>query len=285
MKSNIIPTEENEYLKVLSAVDENIRSVYFIGKLPKGRIPTVAVVGSRKPTAYGLEIAGRLAYDAAKKGAVVVSGLAYGIDAVAHTAALEAGGRTIAVLAHGLDTIYPPRHRQLAERIVGNGGALISEYPEGIPPYKAHFLARNRIVSGLCDVLVVVEAAARSGTLSTAAHALNQGKTVCAIPGNVTSPISAGCNSLIRQGATLVRDSDDVLDELGLAAELRQTSFSLADNVEEDAIVKALKNGVRDGDELLRHSGLDAPVFSQTLSMLEIKGTVKNLGANNWSLK
>lgn len=285
MKSNTVPTGESEYLKVLAAVDESIGSVYLIGELPEIRRPTVAIVGSRKPTAYGLELAYRLAYDAAAAGAVVVSGLAYGIDAAAHKAALEAGGCTIAVLAHGLDTIYPPRHQQLAKQIVSSGGALMSEYPEGTPPYKAHFLARNRIVSGMCDVLVVVEAASRSGTLSTAAHALNQGKTVCAIPGNVTSATSAGCNALIRQGATLLRDSRDLLEELGVAGDARQTSLGLAETAEEDAVLRALKQGIRDGDDLLQACGLAAPLFSQTLSMLEIKGTVKSLGANKWTIK
>lgn len=285
MKINIIPTDKSDYLKVLHSVDESIRTVYSIGNLPETSVPTVAVVGSRKPTPYGLELARRLSYDAAKRGAVVVSGLAYGIDAAAHRAALEAGGTTIAVLAHGLDTIYPPGNRQLAEDILRGGGALLSEYSEGIPAYKAHFLARNRIVSGLCDVLVVIEAAARSGTLSTAAHALRQGKTVCAIPGNVTSPASAGCNALIRQGATLLRGSEDLMEELGLTSQPHQTALGLADTAEEDAILKALKKGLRDGDELLQSSGLDAAAFSQALSLLEIKGDIRSLGANNWTIK
>lgn len=285
MKSNRVLTGKSEYLKVLASIDERLSSVYLIGNVPEQRRPTVAIVGSRRPTGYGLEMAYRLAFDAAKQGAVVISGLAHGIDAAAHRAALEAGGTTIAVLAHGLDIIYPATNQQLAQHIISSGGALISEYPEGTTPFKAHFLARNRIVSGLCDVLVVVEAAARSGTLSTAAHGLNQGKTVCAVPGNVTSPTSAGCNALIRQGASLLRDSNDLLEELGLSDTGRQARLPLADTPEENAILKALQSGVRDGDELLQVSGLTAPLFSQALSMLEIKGTVRSLGANNWSIK
>lgn len=284
-KSNRASTDKHEYLKVLASIDEKLTSVYFIGKLPEERLPTVAIVGSRKPTAYGLEMAYRLAYDAASRGAVVISGLAHGIDAAAHKAALEAGGTTIGVLAHGLDMIYPAANEQLARRILDHGGALLSEYPEGIRPLRHHFLARNRIVSGLCDVLVVVEAAARSGTLSTAAHGLSQGKVVCALPGDATKPTSAGCNALIRQGAVLLRGSDDLLEELGVSSQVHQVSFGFAENQEEDCILKAMKKGIRDGDELLTTSGLAAPVFSQTLSMLEIKGVVKSLGANNWSIK
>lgn len=285
MKINRVATGANKYLKVLSSIEEELKSVYLIGNLPEDRLPTVAIVGSRKPTSYGLEMAYRLSYDAAQRGAVVVSGLAYGIDAAAHKAALDAGGRTIAVLAHGLDKVYPGGNQQLAERIAASSGALLSEYPQGTEALKHHFLARNRIVSGLADVLVVIEAATRSGTLSTAAHALAQGKTVCAVPGHVTSPTSAGCNALIRQGAVLVRGSQDIYEELGLQQGPAQAGLPFADTPEEDAILRALKKGYRDGDVLLGESGLDAALFSQTLSLLEIKGVIKSLGANTWSIK
>lgn len=283
-KINRISPDDNAYVQIISAIDSSIKTLYYRGSLPNDRRPSVAIVGARKLTAYGKEMAYRLAYDLAKKGVVIVSGLALGIDAVAHRGALDAGGTTVAVLANGVDKITPTTHRELGERILSQGGAIISEYEPGTQPYKEHFIARNRIVSGLSDALIVVEAAKRSGTLSTAGFALDQGKAVFALPGNVTSLQSEGCNELLKQGAMPVTEATDVLKVLNLHDEAIQPKLIFGDNDEENAILDLMKNGIREGDVLLRQSGLSAALFNQTLTMLEIKGVVRALGGNQWAL-
>lgn len=285
MKINRITTEKEEYLQRSIDLDDFPKKLYILGNLPKKNLPTIAIVGSRKPTQYGREVTERLAGDLARAGVVVISGLALGIDSIAHRAALEAKGITIAVLANGLDTIYPRNHQALAKQIVENDGAILSEYESGTPPLPFRFLQRNRIVSGLADGIVVVEAATRSGTLSTAAHALDQSKEVFAVPGNITSPLSSGCNALIKQGATPVTDTKDILDIIVPSDKTEQTQFILGDTPEEVSILQLLQSGLRDGDELLQKTKLDPTTFNQTLTMLEIKGMIKPLGANQWTLK
>lgn len=282
---NELTLDTSEYLQVLQNIAKPPKSLYVIGSLPETRKPSVAIVGARKVTSYGRDVGYRLAYELAQRGVVIISGLAIGMDGVAHRAALEAGGMTIAVLAGGLDTIYPASHQELAEKIVQKGGALLSEYPPEERPLRYRFLERNRLVSGLADVVLVVEAASRSGTLATAGFGLEQGKDVAAVPGNITSPMSAGCNHLIRTGATPVTSSDDVLELLGLDSEPAQTPLTMADNPSEAAILKALQSGVSDGHELEAASKLDASEFQQTLSMLEITGRIRALGNNQWGLR
>lgn len=285
MKINTITTDKEEYLQGSLHIDHFPKKLYILGKLPEKNIPTIAIVGSRKPTQYGREVTERLAGDLARAGVVVISGLALGIDSIAHRAALEAKGITIAVLANGLDTIYPRNHQALAQQIVKNHGAILSEYEPGTPPLPFRFLERNRIVSGIADGIVVVEAATRSGTLSTAAHALDQNKEVFAVPGNITSPLSSGCNALIKQGATPVTKVEDILEIIMPNSKTEQTQFILGDTPEEVSVLQLLQKGLRDGDELLQQTKLEPVVFNQTLTMLEIKGQIKPLGGNQWTLK
>jgi len=256
-----------------------------MGQLPLERIPTVAIVGTRKPTAYGKEVTYQLAYDLAQKGVVVISGLALGIDGVAHRAALDAGGITIAVLACGLDTIYPASHKQLADEIIRSGGAIISEYEPDVEARDFQFLARNRIVSGLSDAIIVTEAATRSGTLATVHHALDQGREVFAVPGNITSPLSAGCNALIKQGAAPVTSITDILQIIAPDLLESQQSLALGNSPTETKIIQLIQSGTRDGDQLLQDSGVEASEFSQALTMMEITGIVRALGGNQWTLK
>lgn len=245
--------------------------------------PHVAIVGSRKVTAYGRAVTMQLASDLAKGGVVVVSGLALGIDGIAHGAALEAGGLTVAVLAGGLGKIYPSSHHNLAQRIVAQGGALISEYPSGTPSLKHHFVERNRIVSGLSHAVLITEAAERSGTLHTASFALEQGRDVLAVPGNITSPQSAGTNRLLKSGAIPITCAEDVFRALGL--QTRPTIRSvLGDTPAEQSILNVLATGESDGDTLLQKSGLEVQVFNQTLTMLEIRGNILSIGGNKWTL-
>jgi len=191
------------------------------------RGPCVAIVGARAATAQGRDVAGRLAGDLARAGVTVVSGLAVGIDAAAHRGALAAGGRTVAVQACGPDAVYPPGHRRLAAEIAA-GGAVVTEFPPGTPPLRYHFPLRNRLISGLSRAVVVVEARLRSGSLGTAAHALEQGIEVFAVPGPVTSPTSAGSNRLLRDGARICLEADDVLRELALRCAPRRLAESPA---------------------------------------------------------
>lgn len=286
LEINKISPDESSFLQIISNIDQTIKSLYFIGSLPQRRLLSVAIVGTRKPTPYGREITYDFSFRLAKKGIVIISGLALGTDGIAHQAALDAGGITIAVLPSSVDAIYPYSHRSLAQKIIRGGGAVISEYAPGHTiAYKNQFIERNRIVSGLSDGLLITEAAERSGTLATAGFALNQGKPVMAVPGNITSPMSAGCNKLIATGATPVTKLDDILDELGIAGDDPQTSLPLGDNPQEQKILQLIAGGLRDGELLQRTSGLSAAQFSQTLTMLELTGRIHALGANQWSIK
>ena len=245
--------------------------------------PRIAIVGSRRVTPYGQAVTSQLATELARAGVVVVSGLAYGIDSIAHRAVLEAGGLTIAVLAGGLDEIYPRGHQGLAAQIVQQGGALISEYPEGTKSYKPNFIARNRLVSGLSQAVLITEAADKSGTLHTATFALEQGKDVLAVPGNITSPQSVGTNRLIKTGAVPVTCIEDVFRALGLKspAKLRRPQGG---NPTEQVVIDLIAGGLDDGAVLLEQSQLEVTQFNQALTMLEISGKIRSLGNNRWTL-
>lgn len=285
MKINRLSPDKHSYLQIISTIAKTPEKLYFVGELPSQRQPTVAIVGTRKPTAYGKEVAHQFAYDLAKKGVVIISGLALGIDAIAHQAALEAKGTTLAVLANGLSHVYPATNRQLADKIIDNGGALISEYPPETEARAYRFLERNRIVSGLSDAVIVVEAAIRSGTLATVAHALEQGREVFVVPGNITSPLSAGCNALLKQGAHPATCAEDILEVIAPQLLSAQTTLSLGNTPLETMILELLKSGVRDGDELQMRSGAPATEFATSLTMMEISGTIRPLGGNQWTIK
>lgn len=287
MKINHISPEKNEYINILTSVDSAPKTLYYLGILPQKRQPSVAIVGTRKPTAYGKEVAATLAEQLARRGVVIVSGLALGIDAIAHKACLDAGGTTIAVLGNGLHKIYPHTNRALGERIIAEGGAIISEFEEGMEPLPYNFLKRNRIVSGLADAVVIVEAATRSGTLNTAMHALNQGRDVFAVPGNITSPLSAGCNALLTQGAMPATSADDILTAImphQSPTDSAQAALPLGSTPLENDILQLLHSGIRDGDELQTRLQVPASELNSALTMLEINGTITALGNNKWRL-
>lgn len=285
-KINEVLPDKIKFLQIVSTIADPPKKLYVCGELPPEHVPTVAIIGSRKPTTYGTEVVTLLASQLAARGIVIVSGLALGIDGLAHKAALEAGGIAIAVQGGGLDKIYPSSHSQLAKKIIEKGGALISEYPPGMPALQYQFVARNRIVSGLSDMVIVIEAAAKSGTLITAGFAMEQGRIVGAIPGNITSPTSAGCNNLIKQGAVPITSVDDVLFELGLNNKnAAQMPLILGDTPAEQAIIDALRKGLRDGEEIRRSGKLSPSDYSQALSMLEIKAVIRPLGADRWTFR
>jgi DNA processing protein len=246
--------------------------------------PCVGIVGSRKVSPYGREVTRRLATDLAKSGVVIVSGLALGVDSIAHQAALDAGRYTIAVLPSPLETVYPASHRNLAKTITERGGALVTEYTPGTPALRHNFIARNRIIAGLSNALLVTEAALKSGSLHTARFALEQGIDVFAVPGNITSETSEGTNNLLRAGAQVATCAQDILRELHISGAQVQQALALGDNAEEQAILDMLAQGISDGNELHALSKLRIEQFNQALTMLEINGKIRSLGANHWSL-
>jgi DNA processing protein len=220
-------------------------------------------------------------------GVTIVSGLARGIDAIAHITALESDGRTISVLGSGMDRIYPPENKGLAARIVENRqGAIFSEYGLGVEPEAGNFPPRNRIISGLALGVIVVEAGERSGALITAKYALEQDRDVFAVPGNINSTASKGTNRLIQDGAKLISSAADVLEELNLKMVFEQTAVQMAlpASAEEAAIMAQLSAQPIHVDELSRATGLSSSVLSSTLTLLELKGIVQQVGGMNYTL-
>ncbi len=267
----------------LQTIPSPPRELFVIGELDSLlKRPCLTVVGSRKVTPYGKAVTEQLVREAAQAGVVIISGLAFGVDSIAHRAALSVGGLTIAVLPSGLDQVYPRAHTQLAREIIEKGGALVSEYPDGSEPYKTNFIARNRLVAGLGDALLVTESAIKSGTLHTVNFALEQGKTVLAVPGNITSQMSQGTNNLIKTGATPVTDTQDIFDCLNIKS-TEITDELIANNQEEQIILQLLNQNISDGSDLLTRSKLSPTLFNQTLTMLEITGRIKALGNNKWA--
>lgn len=239
--------------------------------------PAVAVVGSRRCTRQGRDIAFALARDLAAQGLTIVSGLAYGIDAAAHRGALaSAAAPTVAVLGSGLDRIYPQSHERLAAEIVEHGGALVSEYEPTSGPRKHHFPARNRIVSGLCLAVVIVEASERSGSLITARLALEQGRDVMAVPSLVSSPLAAGCHRLIRQGAALVECAEHVLEALGLEPKPETAGASLP--AKDDIVLRQVEATATPLEMIVAGSGLAVEDVLERLAELEIDGRVAMQG-------
>lgn len=283
MKINNISVSDPCFSKTLANIPRAPKTMYVLGN-PVVQGSAVAIVGTRKPTTYGTAITLELAEKLAKRGVVIVSGLALGVDGIAHQGALNVGGRTLAVLASGVDIISPSSHRHLAEQILAKNGAILSEYTPGTPPLAHQFLERNRLVSGLADAVIVTEASAKSGTMNTVMHALEQGRDVYAVPGNITSPSSAGCNKLIEQGAVPIIDIDAFVDRITPRENVPKQQLLLAETPEEQIILELIHSGMSDADELGKKSRLDAATFSTTLTMLELRGVIRPLGANHWSL-
>jgi DNA processing protein len=247
--------------------------------------PCLAIVGSRAVSAYGREVTAQLARELAARGVVIISGLAYGVDSIAHKAALEVGGATIAVLPGPIEVVYPRAHQQLAQAIVNKGGALMSEYSGAAQGFDYQFVARNRLIAGLADAVLITEAALKSGSLHTARFALEQGKDVLAVPGNITNPVSVGTNNLIKAGATPITAYTDVLHALGLEEAMTQTRLHRGSTPAEQCVLDLLQLGICEGDALLKDSNLSVSDFSQALTMLEIAGAVRPLGSNQWRLQ
>ena len=277
-------TLNNTYLtEVLQGVAQPPTELYIQGPLEEFLAsPRVALVGSRKVTPYGRAVTIKIARELAERGVVIVSGLALGTDSIAHAAALEVGGKTIAVLPSSLTDIYPRTHHSLARQILQTNNVLVSEYSQDGTPHKHQFIARNRLIAGLSQAVLIPEAAEKSGSLHTASFALEEGKMVLAVPGNITSEFSRGTNNLIKAVATPVTSVSDVLEALGLSVQPQTAPAGRSD--EETIILQLLYAGTSDASELQLQSNIEAALFNQTLTMLEITGRIRPIGAGHWSL-
>ena len=283
----ILSESDPRYPRMLREIPDPPGVLFVRGELKPQDALAVGIVGTRHGTPYGLRQAERLAGSLARAGLTVVSGLARGVDAAAHRGALAAGGRTIAVLASGVLNIYPPEHDSLADEVAA-AGAVLSEQPSQSPPLAGTFPQRNRLISGLSLGVIVVEAADRSGALITARHAMEQGREVFAVPGNVDGRASRGCHRLIRDGAKLIESADDVLQELGPLVEAAPRDdgrvihhpAELMLNEIEQQVLAALGGEAITIDQLVVASGLPVPSVLATLSALEMRHLVRRLSGS-----
>jgi DNA processing protein len=275
----VLTSVDEDYPARLKEIEQPPPVLFVRGEwLPEDEF-AVAIVGTRRVTAYGRQVTEQLAEHLAGAGLTVVSGLARGVDAVAHTGALDAGGRTVAVLGCGVDKIYPPENRGLAERIMARG-CLLSDYPLGTAPESSNFPPRNRIISGLSLATVVVEAGETSGALITAEFAAEQGRDVFAVPGSVMAPQSKGTNRLIRDGAAPLLNPQDVLEALSLTrvGEQKAARRTLPTNDVERRLIGALGTEPLHVDDLRNQTGLPVEQVSAALVMMELKGMVRQVG-------
>ena len=249
-------------------------------------LPIVAIVGSRKVDSYGIHATRMLSHDLASQGIIIASGMALGTDAIAHRACLEAGMPSIAVLASGINNLTPKSNHDIAMKILSTG-VILSENDGDYSPHEYDFLIRNRLISGLSAGVIVTQAAARSGSLNTARHALEQGKVVMAVPGPITNPLCEGPNNLLKMGAVPVTCAEDVLKALSIVVpDKSEKDYELlAGNEQELLIIRKMQDGTTDGELLAQQTGLSAQEFNVHLTMLEIRGIIMPLGANHWTLQ
>ena len=284
MKINAVRPQDNIFTNQLASIAKVPNTLYYCGELPSTPVKSVAIVGSRKPTPYGKSVTEKIVHALAEHNVTIISGLALGIDSIAHRAALKFNTPTIAVMARGLNGIYPASHFSLSREIVKAGGALISTYPADMPAQPYHFLERNRIISGLSSIVIVTEAAVKSGTLNTASHALEQGKDVFAVPGNITSPMSAGCNRLIRQGAQPLIDTSDILSALGIKSQKTTPQTPVRKNKTEQLIINAILAGAKDTNQIINTTNISPSSIFVTLSTLEIAGIIESSPEGVWTI-
>jgi len=276
-----ISFDDEQYPALLKEIPDPPARLFCRGQLPHSDSICIAIIGTRKATAQGKIMAQRIARDLAANGIVIVSGLAIGIDTVAHKGALEAQGRTIAVLANGLDNVYPAQNTSLASDLLAHGGAILSEYPTGTPAYPNQFLERNRIVSGLCVATIVVEAPERSGTLATARFALEQGREVFVVPGPADHPNYIGSHRLIRDGARLVAAASDIYEDLGIDPKPQsypqRSLFGQEGTPVEHAIITALTEAGKPMsiDKIAERTTMEARAINAALASLVMAELVK----------
>ncbi|MCK4852064.1 MAG: DNA-processing protein DprA [Candidatus Omnitrophica bacterium] len=286
---SILCSGDGAYPEALRCIYDPPPVLYFKGSLQRNDADAVAIVGSRRCSAYGLQMAERLAFDLAKQGITIVSGMARGIDEAAHRGAVKAGGRTIAVLGSGFRYVYPPDSERLVSLILENG-AVITEFASGVEPFKGNFPRRNRIISGLAKGVVVVEAAKKSGALITADFALDQGKEVFAVPGRADFYTSGGTNRLIQNGAKLVTCAEDILEELNMEPEAKcherpEAGCSREERLSgaEEKVIRTLdKNTPVHIDRIQESTGIDRSRLPEVLLKMEIRDFIKPLPGNTY---
>lgn len=279
---------DEEFPDKLRKIEHSPHGIYVKGKLPDIRFPVVAVVGARECSGYGRDVAGYISYGLSKRGVQIISGMARGVDYMAHCGAIRAGAHTFAVMGCGLDICYPPENYSLFCEMEKRGG-IISEYPPGTKPVPGNFPYRNRIIAGLCDAILVVEARERSGSLITADFALSQGKDVFAVPGRINDSLSKGCNDLIRLGAGLVQTPEDILDALELSFphlcrvfEGKEEPVGLNGNlrVQEEKVYGLLGTEPRHVSSIIEETGLPVSQVTEALFELEKAGIIAVCGQN-----
>ncbi|MEK7067959.1 MAG: DNA-processing protein DprA [Patescibacteria group bacterium] len=283
---SIITYQDPSFPKLLLEIPKFPPLLYFRGNMENAEELCVAVVGTRKITTYGRSVIPDLVAPLVDAGVVIVSGMAFGVDSEAHKQALIKHKRTIAVLGGGLDdqSLYPKHHQLLAHEILDSGGALLSEYPPGTPNFKQHFVARNRIISGMCIGTLVVECDLESGSLITAKHALEQNRQVYAVPGPIYASQSRGPNNLIKMGAKAVIDANDILEDLNLKSLPLEidSQKTLGDNPVEAKLLEIITKEPMIINEIIKISKLDAGEVTSALTFLEMKGKVRNLGGQQY---
>jgi DNA processing protein len=286
MYVNSLKLDDPCFPEVLKHISGPPKELFWTGENPQNwlEFPKVAIVGSRKISPYGKEVTTKLATELAHAGIAIISGLAFGVDACAHQATINAKGLAVAVLPTSLDNIQPVTNQNLARQIIQSGGTLITEYSKSSFVAKSNFIERNRIVSGLCDALLITEAAVNSGSLHTARFALEQGRTVMVVPGNITSPTSEGTNNLIKTGAIPVTCADDIFFALKINPQKQKSSRVFRGTTNEEKILELIKSGVQVQEDLALATNMDAAVIGSVLTMLEINGYIRAVGAGNWTL-
>jgi len=279
----ILTWADEEYPNRLREIDQPPPILYIRGEYLQDDLFAVAIVGTRKVTAYGRQVTEEIASFLASNGISVISGLARGVDAIAHQSALRAGGRTIAILGSGVDKIYPPEHRGLADQIKERG-AIISDYAVGTPPDASNFPPRNRIISGLSLAVVVIEAAETSGALITAEFAAEQGREIFAVPGSILAPQSKGTNRLIQKGALPLLTPDDLMQALDLTriGEHKSARKVIPTDETEAKVLSVLSSEPLHVDEIRNQAGLPIEKISATLALMELKGMVRQVGGMNY---
>lgn len=282
LNAHIITWADSQYPENLRHIADAPPLLYVRGTLLPSDLLALSIVGTRRATRYGIDVANRMAYWLASQGVTIVSGMALGVDTAAHRGALQAKGRTIAILGSGIDIVYPKENTRLAQDVAENG-ALISEFPLGTPPSGKNFPRRNRIISGLSLGILIAEAPKNSGAIITAETALEQGRDVFAIPANIFNEMGAGCNRLIQEGAKLVMRASDILDELNVTYDNHVTkemteTIAPAGDIEHQ-ILSLLDSEPLHIDEIVRKTGLETSKVASTLAILELKGLAQTVGA------
>lgn len=274
---SFVSMEQQSYPKRLRELYDPPYGLYYIGQFPGEETPAVGIVGGRMYTSYGKDVAKRCGKCLALNGVSVISGMARGIDSFGHEGALDGGGSTYAVLGCGVNVVYPPENAALYERIVEHGGVL-SEYPPDMPPRPGFFPMRNRIIAGLCDLLIIIEAKEKSGSLITADCALDQGKDIYALPGRITDPLSAGCNRLIRQGAGILLSPEELAGTLGFLPEKNKLPLEKSERL----VYSCLDLHPKSMEKISEETALDIGTLAELLSVMEEKGLVQEAWKNHY---